>query len=92
MSGVKQENSSGSIPAGHWTLYVFRPCAPPSIPFPIGDTTPLTNLVFMGMGEPLHNTDAVLAATDIVSHYLGLHISHNKVSAAGCAAQNLVML
>eukprot|EP00198_Chlamydomonas_reinhardtii_P012403 XP_001701740.1 predicted Fe-S-cluster redox enzyme [Chlamydomonas reinhardtii] len=45
-----------------------------------GDRTPLTNLVFMGMGEPLHNTEAVLAAADIVSHYLGLHISHNKIT------------
>ncbi|KAG2435216.1 hypothetical protein HXX76_007299 [Chlamydomonas incerta] len=45
-----------------------------------GDRTPLTNMVFMGMGEPLHNTEAVLAAADIVSHYLGLHISHNKIT------------
>ncbi|EFJ41566.1 hypothetical protein VOLCADRAFT_42666, partial [Volvox carteri f. nagariensis] len=45
-----------------------------------GERTQLTNLVFMGMGEPLHNTEAVLAAADIVSHYLGLHISHNKVT------------
>ncbi|GLC36656.1 hypothetical protein PLESTM_000486100 [Pleodorina starrii] len=45
-----------------------------------GERTQLTNLVFMGMGEPLHNTEAVLAAADIVSHYLGLHISHNKIT------------
>ncbi|GIL50442.1 hypothetical protein Vafri_6565 [Volvox africanus] len=45
-----------------------------------GDRTQLTNLVFMGMGEPLHNTEAVLAAAEIISHYLGLHISHNKIT------------
>ncbi|KXZ47632.1 hypothetical protein GPECTOR_34g791 [Gonium pectorale] len=45
-----------------------------------GDKTQLTNLVFMGMGEPLHNTEAVLAAAEIVGHYLGLHISHNKMT------------
>ncbi|GLI60883.1 hypothetical protein VaNZ11_003103 [Volvox africanus] len=45
-----------------------------------GDRTLLTNLVFMGMGEPLHNTEAVLAASEIISHYLGLHISHNKIT------------
>lgn len=32
------------------------------------------------MGEPLHNLEAVLAATDIMTHHLGLHMSHNKVS------------
>lgn len=40
-------------------------------------------MVFMGMGEPLHNIEAVLAAADIVSHYMGLHISHNKVGWTG---------
>ena len=43
---------------------------------------PITNVVFMGMGEPLHNTDAVLTAIDILCHPLGLHLSHNKASAA----------
>lgn len=45
-----------------------------------GDTTPVTNLVFMGMGEPLHNTEAVLAAIAIMTHPLGLHLSHNKIT------------
>ncbi len=35
--------------------------------------------VFMGMGEPLHNLDAVVAACDIMCHPLGLHMSQNKV-------------
>lgn len=34
-----------------------------------------------GMGEPLHNMEAVLAATDIMCDHLGLHMSHNKVGA-----------
>ncbi|PNH09276.1 Dual-specificity RNA methyltransferase RlmN [Tetrabaena socialis] len=37
-----------------------------------GERTPLTNLVFMGMGEPLHNTEAVLAATQITISTVGL--------------------
>ncbi|GFR44485.1 hypothetical protein Agub_g5748 [Astrephomene gubernaculifera] len=45
-----------------------------------GDRTPLTNLVFMGMGEPLHNPHAVTAAAAIASHPLGLHISPNKIT------------
>jgi adenine C2-methylase RlmN of 23S rRNA A2503 and tRNA A37 len=39
----------------------------------------ITNVVFMGMGEPLHNYDAVMAAVDIMCQPLGLHMSHNKV-------------
>lgn len=35
--------------------------------------------VFMGMGEPLANMDAVLAAVDIMCHPQGLQLSHRKV-------------
>eukprot|EP00798_Chlamydomonas_sp_ICE-L_P014122 gene14122-20076_t len=44
------------------------------------DTTPMTNLVFMGMGEPLHNMEAVLSAISIVNCSLGLHLSINKIT------------
>jgi 23S rRNA (adenine2503-C2)-methyltransferase len=44
----------------------------------------ITNVVFMGMGEPLHNYDAVMAAVDIMCQPLGLHMSHNKVRPHGC--------
>ena len=40
----------------------------------------VTNVVFMGMGEPLHNIDAVLAAVDILTDPRGLALSHNKVT------------
>ncbi|KAF6259257.1 hypothetical protein COO60DRAFT_1270164 [Scenedesmus sp. NREL 46B-D3] len=40
----------------------------------------ITNVVFMGMGEPLHNYEAVMAAVDILCQPLGLHMSHNKVT------------
>eukprot|EP00882_Tetradesmus_deserticola_P014997 GHRQ01015964.1.p2 GENE.GHRQ01015964.1~~GHRQ01015964.1.p2 ORF type:complete len:123 (-),score=24.77 GHRQ01015964.1:481-849(-) len=39
----------------------------------------ISNVVFMGMGEPLHNYEAVSAAVDIMCQPLGLHMSHNKV-------------
>jgi hypothetical protein len=39
----------------------------------------ITNVVFMGMGEPFHNLQPVLSAVDIMCHPLGLHMSHNKV-------------
>ncbi|KAJ9526768.1 hypothetical protein QJQ45_017480 [Haematococcus lacustris] len=44
------------------------------------DSTPLTNLVFMGMGEPLHNLEAVVDSINIMSSALGLHLSHNKIT------------
>ncbi len=34
----------------------------------------------MGMGEPLANLDAVLAAVDIMCHPVGLQLSAMKVS------------
>lgn len=41
--------------------------------------SPITNVVFMGMGEPMHNLDAVLSAVEIMCNPWGLHMSHNKV-------------
>jgi len=44
----------------------------------------ITNVVFMGMGEPLNNLDAVLAAVDILVANGGLQFSKDKVRAASC--------
>lgn len=45
----------------------------------------LRNLVLMGMGEPLHNYDAVMKAMDIVSHTGGSSVgpSHIAISTVG---------
>ncbi|KAJ8901554.1 hypothetical protein NDN08_003763 [Rhodosorus marinus] len=40
----------------------------------------ITNIVFMGMGEPLHNTENVIQATNILTSNKGLGLSHNKVT------------
>lgn len=40
----------------------------------------LRNLVMMGMGEPLHNIDAVMAALDIISDVRGIGIGPSKVA------------
>ncbi|GJQ11236.1 hypothetical protein GpartN1_g3027.t1 [Galdieria partita] len=40
----------------------------------------ISNVVFMGMGEPLHNIDNVLTAIEILLDEQGLHLSHNKVT------------
>jgi 23S rRNA (adenine2503-C2)-methyltransferase len=40
----------------------------------------LRNLVMMGMGEPLHNIDAVMRALDIISDVRGIGIGPSKVA------------
>lgn len=40
----------------------------------------LRNLVFMGMGEPLHNYDSVMTALDIICDTRGLNIGPSKIS------------
>ncbi len=45
---------------------------------------PLTNLVFMGMGEPLANLDNCLAAIDILTDQRGLDFSPRRVTVSTC--------
>jgi 23S rRNA (adenine2503-C2)-methyltransferase len=44
------------------------------------DPTRLRNVVFMGMGEPLHNYDAVMRAVDILLDPSGLGLSAERVT------------
>jgi 23S rRNA (adenine2503-C2)-methyltransferase len=61
---------------------------------PVAQFERVSNLVFMGMGEPLDNLDALLDAIDILTDNQGLHISHNKitVSTVGLLPQLDVLL
>ncbi|XAR65062.1 23S rRNA (adenine(2503)-C(2))-methyltransferase [Bertholletia excelsa] len=45
-----------------------------------GKVGSITNVVFMGMGEPFHNIDNVIKAADIMVHEQGLHFSPRKVT------------
>ena len=51
----------------------------------ITDGVPITNLVFMGMGEPLANFPALVRALTVISAPWGLNFSHRRltVSTAG---------
>jgi 23S rRNA (adenine2503-C2)-methyltransferase len=40
----------------------------------------LTNIVFMGMGEPLHNYDAVVQAIEVLSAPWGVHLSPRRIT------------
>ncbi len=54
--------------------------ADPSHPSPHHRHERLRNLVFMGMGEPLHNYDAVMRAIDILRDPCGLALGAQKIS------------
>lgn len=41
---------------------------------------PITNIVFMGMGEPFLNYDNVIAAADIFHHQRGFDLSSNRIT------------
>ena len=45
-----------------------------------GRESPVTNVVFMGMGEPLANFRAVVAAADVLMDDLGLGLSRRRVT------------
>ncbi|MCB9506609.1 MAG: 23S rRNA (adenine(2503)-C(2))-methyltransferase RlmN [Myxococcales bacterium] len=44
------------------------------------DEQRISNIVFMGMGEPLHNPENVFPATRILTDSDGLNLSHRKVT------------
>lgn len=62
---------------------------PPEIVEKFGDR--ITNIVYMGMGEPMHNLENVLDSIDILTHPHGFNISHRKitVSTSGLVPQML---
>jgi len=43
-------------------------------------TDRITNIVFMGMGEPLHNAEAVIRAVDILGDPRGLAFAHRRIT------------
>jgi 23S rRNA (adenine2503-C2)-methyltransferase len=56
---------------------------------PQGETRPITNIVFMGMGEPLYNFDNVRDAIGVLADGDGLSVSKRRitVSTAGVVPQ-----
>lgn len=48
--------------------------------FELRKLAPITNIVFMGMGEPLHNFENVVKACKILLDQDGLHFSKRKVT------------
>ncbi|MFC1517717.1 23S rRNA (adenine(2503)-C(2))-methyltransferase RlmN [Candidatus Margulisiibacteriota bacterium] len=50
----------------------------------IEENGPISNLVYMGMGEPLDNYDNVLKSIKIFNHYKGLNIGMRKITISTC--------
>ena len=48
--------------------------------FIVANYRTITNIVFMGMGEPLDNADAVIEAINIFCDPLAFNLSHNKIT------------
>ncbi|MBI2518027.1 MAG: 23S rRNA (adenine(2503)-C(2))-methyltransferase RlmN [Opitutae bacterium] len=69
-SAVHPEDSPNPIP----------PLARPSSPSPHERHERLRNIVLMGMGEPLHNYDAVMTAIDILRDPSGLALGAKKIT------------
>jgi 23S rRNA (adenine2503-C2)-methyltransferase len=46
----------------------------------LGADQRITNVVYMGMGEPLHNYDAVAASLRLLTHPDGIGLSHRRVT------------
>lgn len=44
----------------------------------------VTHVVFMGMGEPLANSEAVFQTVRLLSHSLGLHLSLRRIAISTC--------
>ncbi|KXZ50790.1 hypothetical protein GPECTOR_15g476 [Gonium pectorale] len=72
-------HSAAPSPASASPRAAPRPAPPP----------PITNLVFMGMGEPLHNPRAVFTAIDVLTHRraLGMAASRITLSTVGLLPQ-----
>ncbi len=52
--------------------------------FSLPEWDTLTNIVFMGMGEPLNNYDAVMRALDIITSEWGMAWSPTRVTVSTC--------
>ena len=48
------------------------------------DSMPLSNLVFMGMGEPLNNMDNLLTAISILTDQKGLDMASRRITVSTC--------
>ncbi|MEE2751105.1 MAG: 23S rRNA (adenine(2503)-C(2))-methyltransferase RlmN [Myxococcota bacterium] len=46
----------------------------------VGEENRISNLVLMGMGEPLHNLDNLVPALEVALHDEGMNFSHRKIT------------
>jgi 23S rRNA (adenine2503-C2)-methyltransferase len=81
-----QMGFSRHLTAGEIVGQVISRSRGPEVPESRGPGVPesrsptVRNVVFMGMGEPLHNYDAVMTATDILGDSAGLGLSPRRMT------------
>ena len=57
----------------------------------IGQRQKITNIVFMGMGEPLDNPENTLKAIEILGYPDGFQFSHRRLTVSTCGLVNRLM-
>lgn len=57
----------------------------------VDETEELTNLVFMGMGEPLDNTNALIPALDVLTAEWGLALSPRRITVSTVGVEQGLM-
>jgi 23S rRNA (adenine2503-C2)-methyltransferase len=77
LGGLDHNLSAGRIVEQVWLLRKMMMASPPGAP---GDFPRITNVVFMGMGEPLSNLAAVVPAIRAICGLWGHGISARKVT------------
>lgn len=73
--GFKRNLTSGEIV--EQVLYFARQLADGKF---AGQEEKVTNIVFMGMGEPFHNYDATMKAVDILNHPAGYNFGQRRMT------------
>ncbi len=73
-----QMGFSRHLTAGEIVAQVISRSRGPGVPE--SQSPKVRNVVFMGMGEPLHNYDAVMTATDILGDGAGLGLSPRRMT------------
>ncbi len=78
--GFGRQLSTGEIVSQVYLAEQILAALPPDDPTRRVGSDRVTNLVFMGMGEPLHNYDNVVRALKILLHPMGRNFSRRRIT------------
>jgi len=78
--GFGRNLSAGEIVSQVYQAEALLKSLPPDDPTRLAGGDQVTNLVFMGMGEPLHNLENLMRALRILLHPLGRSFSRRRIT------------